>query len=381
MTALSPQPASLSPGSPGHDSRVRLRVLRPHTREEARAINGAPPPAPPEIRAMRRMVDSHGRTIRDLRLSLTDRCNFRCVYCMEPDVRFAPRDNLLSADELVRLALVAESLGVRKIRLTGGEPTMNPDLLQIIGEIRRRSALEIAIITNGWRVSRDDLRAWKRAGLDRVTISIDTLRSDRFAAITRSPASPDDVIAAAEWAVAEGLTPVKLNAVLIRGHNEDEAADLAALARRLNAEMRFIEYMPLDSAHSWNASRMVPASETRRAIERRFPLVALDHDDPSRTARVFRFADGAPGRVGFIAPVTSPFCGACNRLRITADGQVRPCLFSTREWDVRAPLRSGASDEQLAELLIDATWTKQPGHGISAANFEQPDRPMSAIGG
>lgn len=380
MTALSPQPASLKPGAHAKD-RFALRVLHPAARAHETPAGATPPSAPDSVRSAGRMIDSHGRVIRDLRLSLTDRCNFRCVYCMEPDVRFAPRETLLSAEEFVRMARIAESLGVRKIRLTGGEPTLNPDLVSIIRDIRRHTALEIAMITNGWRVSRDDLREWKSAGLARITISIDTLRPDRFAQMTRSSASPESVLATASMAHDEALTPLKLNAVLIRGYNDDEAADLAELARRLDAEMRFIEYMPLDSAHAWDASRMVPASETRRAIERRFPLLPEPDDDPSRTARVFRFADGAPGRIGFIAPVTSPFCGACNRLRITADGKVRPCLFSTREWDLRPLLRAGSDDQQLAQFLIDATWTKQPGHGISAADFEQPDRPMSAIGG
>jgi cyclic pyranopterin phosphate synthase len=185
-------------------------------------------------------------------------------------------------------------------------------------------------------------------------------------------------------ALAAGLGPVKLNAVLIRGFNDDEAADLAALARRLGIEMRFIEYMPLDSAHAWDASKWVSAAETRAAIERRFALVPCGDDDPSSTARTFRFADlpeTAAARVGFIAPVSAPFCGACSRLRLTADGKVRPCLFSTTEWDILTPLRAGATDRDLADFFIDATWTKQPGHGIAAPGFVQPERPMSAIGG
>jgi len=327
------------------------------------------------------MTDSHGRTIRDLRISITDRCNFRCVYCMEPDVRFAAPVSLLTASEIIRVARIADVLGVRKIRLTGGEPTLHPDLTWIIAGIRASTSAEIAMITNASRLTRAALHEWKAAGLDRVTVSIDSLRADRFASVTRSTASPDSVLAGVESCLAEGLTPLKLNAVLIRGFNDDEAADLAGLARRYGVEMRFIEYMPLDSGHAWDASKWVPAAETRAAIERRFPLVASTDDDPSSTARTFAFADGSPGRVGFIAPVSSPFCGACSRLRLTADGQVRPCLFSTTEWDLRAPLRSGASDNELADFLIDATWTKQPGHGIASPEFRQPARPMSAIGG
>lgn len=342
---------------------------------------GAPPPAPASVRTTRRMTDSHGRTIRDLRISITDRCNFRCIYCMEPDVRFAPRESLLSTSEIIRVARIANSLGVRKIRLTGGEPTLHPELTEIVAGIRAATDVEVAMITNASLLTRDALREWKAAGLARVTISIDSLRADLFARLTRSTASPADVLAGIEACLAEGLTPLKVNAVLIRGFNDDEAADLAELARRYAIEMRFIEYMPLDSGHAWDSSKWVSAAETRAAIEDRFPLVACDDDAPSSTARTFAFADGVPGRVGFIAPVSSPFCGACSRLRLTADGKVRPCLFSTTEWDLRAALRAGATDDHLADFLIDATWTKQPGHGIASPQFRQPARPMSAIGG
>ena len=330
------------------------------------------------------MVDSHGRTIRDLRISITDRCNFRCVYCMETDVRFAPREQLLTVDEIVRVAAIAKSLGVRKIRLTGGEPTLHPQLAALIAGIRAATAVEIAMITNASLLTRTALRTWKMAGLSRLTVSIDSLRADRFARLTRSAASPAVVLAGVEMAQCEGLTPIKLNAVLIRGFNDDEAGDLAAAARMLGMEMRFIEYMPLDSGHAWEPAKWVSAAETRADIEHRFPLIANDDDGPSSTARTFRFADlraGSPARIGFIAPVSSPFCGACSRLRLTADGKVRPCLFSTTEWDLRAVLRDRATDEQLADFLIDATWTKQPGHRITSLDFVQPHRPMSAIGG
>jgi len=339
-----------------------------------------PPRAPDAVHAAGRMLDSHGRTIRDLRLSLTDRCNFRCTYCMEPDVRFAAPESLLQAEDFVRLARVAADLGVHKIRLTGGEPTLHPALGEIIAGIRVHTGCEIALTTNGSMLDRASLRAWSAAGLDRVTISLDTLRPDRFARITRSTCSPQRVLAAIEDCLAEGLGPVKVNAVLVRGVNDDEAANLAALARRPGVEMRFIEWMPLDSGRAWDPDRWVSAAETRAMIERRFPLVPLPTDDPSSTARTFAFADGTPGSVGFIAPVSSPFCGACSRLRVTADGMVRPCLFSVQEWDIRPALRSG-HDADVAAFLIDATHTKQPGHGITQPGFEPPPRPMSAIGG
>lgn len=337
--------------------------------------------APAGVRAKRRLVDSHGRTIRDLRLSVTDRCNFRCVYCMEPDVRFAAREELLTCGELVRVARVAERLGVRKIRLTGGEPTVHPELEGIIRGVRAATGVELAMITNGSRVDAARARAWKRAGLDRVTISIDAVEGDRFAAITRSGTGADDVLRAVGACLAAGFERVKLNAVLIRGLNEDQTLGLAGLARRYGVEVRFIEYMPLDSARAWDAGKFVPAEETRAVIEGLFGLAAAGDDDPRGTAVTYRFADGAPGRIGFIAPVSRPFCGACSRLRVTADGKVRPCLFSVREWDLRPLLRGGADDEALMDFLIDVTWTKQAGHGMREAGFVPPARPMSAIGG
>ena len=339
------------------------------------------PAAPAHIRAGGRMMDSHGRTILDLRISITDRCNFRCVYCMEPDVQFQPRENMLTPGEIIRMARVAQSLGVRKIRLTGGEPTLHPQLTEIISGIRAATDMEIAMISNGSLLTREKLSAWKRAGLDRMTISIDSVRADRFARVTRSTVTPEDVITGIEMCVAEGLTPLKLNAVLVRGQNDDEAVELARLARRFGVEMRFIEYMPLDSAYAWDRSLMVTAQETREAIEAEFALTPTNMDDAHSTARTYRFTDGAPGRIGFIAPVSNPFCGACSRLRLTADGNVRPCLFSTKEWSVMTLLRGGASDKELANFLIDVTWTKLAGHNIVSPQFVQPERPMSAVGG
>ena len=339
------------------------------------------PAAPAHIRAGGRMMDSHGRTILDLRISITDRCNFRCVYCMEPDVQFQPRENMLTPDEIIRMARVAQSLGVRKIRLTGGEPTLHPHLTEIISGIRAATDVEIAMISNGSLLTRQKLSAWKCAGLDRMTISIDSVRADRFARVTRSTVTPEDVITGIEMCVAEGLTPLKLNAVLVCGQNDDEAVELARLARRFGVEMRFIEYMPLDSAHAWDRSLMVTAQETREAVEAEFALTPTNMDDAHSTARTYRFTDGAPGRIGFIAPVSNPFCGACSRLRLTADGNVRPCLFSTKEWSVMTLLRGGASDVELANFLIDVTWTKLAGHNIASPEFMQPERPMSAVGG
>ena len=340
-----------------------------------------PPPAPQAATRRARMIDSHGRTIRELRLSVTDRCNFRCVYCMDPGVRFMPDAALLSVEEMVRAAGVCVGLGVEKVRITGGEPTVHPRLTEIIGGVAGLGVDDVAMTTNGALVNEPALRRWRDAGLRRITVSIDAVDPGAFAAITRSRTAPGAVLAAVEAALAVGLTRTKLNAVIVRGRNEGEVPALAGLARRYGVEMRFIEFMPLDSGHHWDWSCLVPASEIVERVEAAYPLTPLGRDGPSGTALEYAFADGAPGRIGIIAPVTRPFCGQCSRLRITADGKVRPCLFSRQEWDLRAVLRGGADDEGVARFLADVTWTKQAGHGISTPGFQQPDRPMSAIGG
>lgn len=350
----------------------------------------AAPPAAPHRPGY--LIDSHGRVIRDLRISITDRCNFRCVYCLDPGVRFLPADQLMSVDEIVRVASVCVGLGVRKIRLTGGEPTLHPQLTEIIARLSRLPLRDLSMTTNGSRSSPENLRAWRDAGLRRLTVSIDSTNAERFAEITRAPAGKDGdfdrIIEGVREAVRIGLNPVRLNAVVIRGVNEDQVADLAGLARDLNVDMRFIEFMPLDSGRAWGMERVVPASEIVERISSRWPLVEVGRPSPSSTAIDYRFADrddagGAAGRIGIIAPVTRPFCGACSRLRITADGKIRPCLFSGTEWDLMPLLRQSPSrpDAAISEFLQDAVWTKQAGHGISSAAFVQPERTMSAIGG
>jgi GTP 3',8-cyclase len=354
---------------------IGLPVLSQSPRPDGRAA------APVEAHQAGRMIDSHGRAIRDLRLSITDRCNFRCLYCMDPNVRFRPCEELLSIDEMVRLASVCTSLGVEKIRLTGGEPTVHPRLEEIIARFAALPIVDLAMTTNGSRLEVARLERWRSAGLSRITVSIDSIDPGRFAAITRSTASPQRVVDGIAAAVHMGYTAVKVNAVVVRGMNEDDVIALAGLARRLGIEMRFIEYMPLDASRAWDRSRLVPAAEIIERIERAYPLVAAGRTEESSTSLSYTFADGAPGRIGIIAPVTRPFCNACSRLRITADGQVRPCLFSHSEWDIRPLLRGGADDDQLSRFLIDVTWSKQAGHGISSSGFQQPERSMSAIGG
>jgi cyclic pyranopterin phosphate synthase len=332
--------------------------------------------------------DSHNRTIRDLRLSITDRCNFRCIYCMEPDVRFFPREQLLSVDELVRLAAISRSLGIQRLRLTGGEPTLRPELDEIIERIGELHFDDLSMTTNGSLIEPSRLRLWKAAGLNRLTFSLDSAREETFAAMTRSRSTASAVLRAIEDAHAAGLGPIKVNAVVIRGHNEDQVPLLAELASKHNFEMRFIEFMPLDSGHAWNPKLLVPASEILASLQRAGQVTPLIRERASDTAETYTFVSRKPGaqsdragRIGIIAPVTRSFCGSCSRLRITADGKVRPCLFSLREFDVRPLLRSDADDTTLEQFMIDATWTKQPGHGISSPDFEQPARPMSAIGG
>ncbi len=338
-----------------------------------------PPPAPSHL-AGDRMIDSHGRTIRDLRLSVTDRCNYRCVYCMDPDFRYMPKRELLGLDEYVTVVRICQSLGVRKVRITGGEPTLYPDLLPLIRAVATLGLDDVAMTTNGSRMTEASAKAWREAGLNRITLSLDSLREERTKSITRTNSTPETIVRAVHAAKAAGLEPVKVNAVVMRGVNDDEVADFADFARQHAVDMRLIEFMPLDSSRSWRREDVVGADEMLARIRERHELVA-ENDDPHSTSLNFRFADGSPGRIGIIAPVTRPFCGACNRLRITADGKVRPCLFSGVEWDMRALLRRGASEAELAKFLIDATWTKQAGHGIGSQTFVQPARTMSAIGG
>lgn len=300
---------------------------------------------------------------------------------MEPDVRFLPSGELLTPGEIVRLARVCVGLGVDKVRLTGGEPTVHPGLQGIIAGIAALGVTDLAMTTNGSLADRAAMIGWKAAGLSRISISIDSLDDGRFATITRSATRAGAVVETIRAAREAGLPNIKINAVAMRGVNEEDLPELAALSRELDIEARFIEFMPLDSGRAWEPKKLVPASEILERIGARFPLVPLGRDQESSTSLSFAFADGAPGRIGIIAPVTRPFCGACSRLRITADGKVRPCLFSLEEWDVRPLLRGGAGDREIEDFLIDATWTKQAGHGIAAPGFVQPDRPMSAIGG
>lgn len=344
-------------------------------------LESSPSPATSAQRSSGKLLDTHGRYITDLRLSVTDRCNFRCTYCLDPGVRFRPRQELLHLDEYVRIIQACLNRGVRTLRLTGGEPTLYPDLDELIREAGAMDLDDMAMTTNGWSMEKDRARRWLDSGLRRLTFSLDTLREDRMKRITRSNTSVQQVLRSIELAREAGFPRPKLNMVVMRDVNEDEVVDFAELARKRDLDVRFIEFMPLGSARDWKSSDVHTARETRASIESRWALKPFDGDRAHSTSVNWTFADGAPGKLGFIAPVSQPFCGACNRLRITAEGKIRPCLFSHEEWDLRPLLRRSSSNTQLERFLIDAAWNKQSGHAIGDEEFKQPERSMSAIGG
>jgi cyclic pyranopterin phosphate synthase len=329
------------------------------------------------------LKDSYNRPIRDLRVSLTDRCNFRCFYCLphgEPPI--APKEQMLSYEEIEYVCDIFVELGIEKIRLTGGEPMMRRDIETIIEKLsalKAKGLQDLALTTNGYFLP-DRAQALKDAGLDRITISLDSLKRDTFKQMTGVDVL-DRVLGGIKAAKLAGLQPIKINAVIVRGHNEAEVADFAAFAREHNVKMRFIEFMPLDSGHDWSREDVVSGREIYDRINKRFPLIALDVFRGSETSSRYRFADGAPGEVGIIAPVTEPFCGACSRIRLTADGQIRTCLFSTVEHSLRDVVRTGASRTEIIEFIESVVVKKEPRHYINDPQFVAPSRSMSFIGG
>jgi GTP 3',8-cyclase len=327
------------------------------------------------------LADRYGRIATDLRVSLTDRCNLRCSYCMPPEgLDWMPGDDQLSDDEVVRLIGVAvRQLGVREVRFTGGEPLVRRGLVDIVA---RTSAIdpdvELSVTTNGIGLART-AHALAEAGLDRVNVSLDSVRGDTFREITRRDRL-DDVVDGLAAAEAAGLGPIKVNAVLLRGVNDDQAGELLQWCLDRGYQLRFIEQMPLDAQRGWSREGMVTADEIFAALDREFALTPATEPRGSAPAELF-LVDGGPATVGVIASVTRPFCGDCDRVRLTADGQVRNCLFAREESDLRTALRDGASDDDLAQRWLTAMQGKLPGHGINDPSFLQPDRPMSAIGG
>ncbi|MCG5464011.1 GTP 3',8-cyclase MoaA [Micromonospora sp. MED01] len=327
------------------------------------------------------LVDRYGRVARDLRVSLTDKCNLRCTYCMPAEgLPWLAGPELLTDEEIVRLVRVAvELLGVTEVRFTGGEPLIRAGLVDIVTAV---AALEprprVSLTTNG--IGLDRLApALRAAGLDRVNVSLDTLDPDRFTTLTRRPRL-DAVLAGLAGAAAAGLSPVKINSVLMRGVNEDEAPALLRFALDHDYQLRIIEQMPLDAQHGWARDTMVTAEEILASLRTVFDLSPDPTERGAAPAETW-LVDGGPARVGVIASVTRPFCGDCDRTRLTADGQVRACLFATEESDLRAALRTGADDDELARRWRTAMWGKRAGHGIDDPTFLQPTRPMSAIGG
>ncbi|MFN2455820.1 MAG: GTP 3',8-cyclase MoaA [Pyrinomonadaceae bacterium] len=328
------------------------------------------------------LKDSYHRAIRDLRVSLTDRCNFRCFYCLphgEPPI--APKEQMLSYEEIEYVCEIFVSLGIEKIRLTGGEPMMRRDIETIISKLARlKPALhDLALTTNGYFLP-GRAQALKDAGLDRITISIDSLKPETFKSMTGVDVLPR-VLEGIEAAKEAGLAPVKINSVIVRGHNEREVADFAQFAREHDVQMRFIEFMPLDSGHEWSREMVVSGREIRAAIEKRFPLVPVEMARGSETSARYRFRDNAPGEIGIIAPVTQAFCNACSRIRLTADGQIRTCLFSTVEHSLRDVVRSNATRAEIIDYIEGVVLKKEPRHYINDSNFAQPARTMSFIGG
>jgi cyclic pyranopterin phosphate synthase len=349
-----------------------------------RSREGASAPAEGLVREQLVLADNYGRVAADLRVSLTDRCNLRCSYCMPAEgLDWLPGADVLTDEEILRLITIGvERLGIKTVRLTGGEPLLRKNLELLVADVAALSpAPEIALTTNGIGLA---ARAEKlaAAGLHRINISLDTLDPDTFARLSRRRRLPD-VLAGIAAARRAGLDPVKINTVLLRGINDHEAMDLLSWAMAERVQLRFIEQMPLDPQHGWQRHDMITAAEIKQRLSQHVELIEDPEDALSRgsaPAELFRVV-GSGYSIGIIAAVSKPFCGACDRVRLTADGQIRNCLFARTESDLRTPLRDGASDAELAALWVAAVRGKQPGHGINDPSFLQPDRPMSAIGG
>ncbi len=327
------------------------------------------------------LKDTFGRVADDLRISVTDRCNFRCIYCMPAaGLPWIARDEVLSFEEITRVTrILVRDCGVRTIRLTGGEPLVRKGIEDLTGMIAALDdGLDIAMTTNGILLE-EKAKALKEAGLSRLNISLDTLQRERFRNLARRDAL-DRVLAGIRAAREAGFTRIKLNVVVMRGRNDDEVLDFARLARRDGYEVRFIEFMPLDADGIWTPETVVASREIIETIDREFPIEPVSNERPAPANR-FRFSDGAPGGIGVIPSVSDAFCKVCNRIRLTAEGHLRTCLFSLREHDVRALLRTGASDEAIREFVRAAVWQKEEGHKIGQADFVRPAKTMSQIGG
>ena len=324
--------------------------------------------------------DGHGRVIGDLRVSVTDRCNFRCQYCMPAEgLPWLERQEILSFEEIARLVALFAAMGVHDVRLTGGEPLVRRDFPRLAAMLAQTPGVhDLSVTTTGYLLERD-AEALVRAGINRFNVSVDSLQKDRFFELTRRDALPQVLRGLDALAQFPEAYPIKINAVAIRDFTEEEAIPFAEFARRTPYEVRFIEFMPLDADHAWTEDQVLTGAEIRAAIDAVYPLES-EPREPHATARVYRFADGK-GKIGFINPVSEPFCGDCNRIRLTADGRLRTCLFSLNETDLRSPIRDGADDGELERIIRDAVWRKELKHHVGEPGFIQPARTMSAIGG
>ncbi len=330
--------------------------------------------------ALEPLKDGHGRLIGDLRVSVTDRCNFRCQYCMPAEgLPWLDREEILTFEEIARLVALFAAMGVRDLRLTGGEPLVRRDFPRLAAMLAGIEDIDdLSVTTNGYLLERD-AEALVRAGINRFNVSVDSLQRDRFFQLTRRDALPQVLRGLQKLAEYPDAHPIKINAVAMRDFTEEEAVPFAEFARRTPYEVRFIEFMPLDADHAWTADQVLTGAEIRAAIDAVYPLEP-EPREPHATARTYRFKDGH-GKIGFINPVSEPFCGDCNRVRLTADGRLRTCLFSLNETDLRTPIREGAGDAELERIIRDAVWRKELKHHVGEPGFIQPARSMSAIGG
>jgi cyclic pyranopterin phosphate synthase len=326
------------------------------------------------------LVDGWGRRIKSLRISVTDRCNFRCQYCMPAEgLPWLERAELLTFEEIERLVRVMVSIGVEEVRLTGGEPLVRREFPRLVAMLAAIEGLkDLSLTTNGYLLERD-ADALVSAGINRVNVSIDSMQRERFFQITRRDSLPQVLRGLDKLAAYPQVHPIKVNAVAIRGFTEQEAIPLAEFARSTAFQVRFIEFMPLDGDQAWTADSVLTGDELRRIIHASHPLEELPRE-PSATARVYRFTDGK-GEIGFINPISEPFCSDCDRIRLTAEGKLRTCLFSLHETELRTPLRAGAGDPELEQVIRDGVWRKELKHRVGQRGFRQPPRTMSAIGG
>ena len=361
--------------SPAPEGTAVAISVRPHPADTGGSAGRRTVASTPSSGAL---VDSYGRVHADLRLSITDRCNLRCVYCMSEDMTFQAREELLTFDEIERVARVARTLGVTSVRLTGGEPLVRHGVEKLVARLHVLGYEDIAMTTNAIRLGARAARL-REAGLTRVNISCDSLRPERYASIRRR-GDLATVLAAMDVAESVGLAPLKVNVVVLRGVNDDEVLDFASFARETGRVVRFIEFMPLDAPGQWDRSKLVAGREIIERIHATWPIEPVDGSNHVAPAERFRFRDGR-GEIGVISSVTEPFCGTCNRLRLTADGSLRNCLFANDENSVRDAMRRGASDQEIERMLRRVVWAKHPGHAINEPHFLRPHRSMSMIGG